>query len=67
MPTKTTKGDHGTPDRGSQGRGPQKATHGSTTVGVEEPNPEEHTGERRAEQGADTARPQPAGDEDRNP
>ena len=30
MPTKPTKGDHGTADGGSQGRGDQKATQGST-------------------------------------
>lgn len=56
MATKTSKGDHGHPDQGSQGRGPQKATYGSSRP---EGSP--------ADEGADTAREQPAGDEDRNP
>jgi hypothetical protein len=29
MPTRPTKGDHGTADAGSKGRGGQKATQGS--------------------------------------
>lgn len=29
MPTKPSKGDHGTADQGSKGRGAQKATTGS--------------------------------------
>ena len=29
MPTRPTKGDHGTADAGSKGRGNQKATYGS--------------------------------------
>jgi hypothetical protein len=56
MATKTTKGDHGTADQGSHGRGPQKATYSSSRP---EASP--------ADEGADTAREQPAGDEDRNP
>jgi hypothetical protein len=30
MPTRPTKGDHGTADAGSKGRGGQKATYGSS-------------------------------------
>lgn len=30
MPTRPTKGDHGHADRGSSGRGPQKATYGTS-------------------------------------
>lgn len=55
MPTNTSKGNHGHPDAGSQGRGNQKATYGSSV------SPDV------AEEGADTAREQPAGDEDNNP
>ncbi len=64
MPTNVSKGNHGTPDAGSKGRGGQKATYGSAVspeVATEQADVIEGEGEPSAED-ADLVRGEPAGD-----
>ncbi len=56
MPTRPTKGDHGHSDRGSSGRGSQKATYGTT---VSSDVAEER---REVIEGADASRDREGGD-----
>jgi hypothetical protein len=65
MATRPTKGDHGHPDAGSRGRGPQKATFGSAVspeVAEEQAAAATHRGSP-SEPGIGDARPEPEPDD----
>lgn len=56
MPTRPTKGDHGTADAGSKGRGNQKATYGSTVSADVAADQAEVLGDEAGATGEDAAK-----------